>query len=80
MNRNLFYLLFLCLGFVSCRKTDDEIIHREKKHTVIVYMLANNDLYSNAVKNIPQFDNVKLNEYYRTLAWCNESGFEAFFN
>jgi hypothetical protein len=58
MGKKISYLFILCLGVVSCRKDDEIIIFKEIRHTVIVYMLANNDLYSNAVKNINEMEEV----------------------
>lgn len=49
----------------SCEK--DEFYSYQKDHTVIVYMLANNDLYSNALTNINKMESVWNNSFNGNL-------------
>lgn len=60
-------LLFFIVIFLnsSCQKDEDYSYPRE--HTVIVYMLANNDLYSNALSDIKEMESAWNNNYNGNL-------------
>ena len=57
------FLLVLAMlsGFISCSKEEDDFDYKE--HTVIVYMIANNDLYQNALDNLNEIESA-WDEYY----------------